>query len=75
MYGPQWGKCDGKNSAFYDEFNAVVRAKDGKRFIMGDFSGHVGSSTDGCVGVHGGNKWGERKRNGKGFLNLLTVLI
>ena len=36
---------------------------------MVDFNGRVESSTNGCVGVHGGNGWRERNRDGDRLLD------
>ena len=51
MYGLQCGRSDKGKSAFYDELNAVVGAKNEKCFVVGNFNKHVGSLTDGYVGV------------------------
>ena len=53
----------------------MVRVKYEKCIIVWNFNEHVGSSTNGYVGVHGDNGRGKEVEMGKGFFNLLTVWI
>ena len=36
--------------------------------ILGDFNGHVGRSANGYEGVHGGQGWGDRNKEGEKIL-------
>ena len=45
----------------YDELNAVISVNNGKCIIVEGFNGHVGSSADGYVGVHGDKGRGKGK--------------
>ena len=70
VYGPQRGK-----SNFYDELNAAVRVLDGKCVVMADFNGHVESSTNCYVRIHGVNGWKERNQHSKRLLKFAKSLL
>ena len=42
--------------------------------MLGDFNGHVGRSSVGYDGIHGGFGWGERNRDGERILEFADSL-
>ena len=49
---PQSGRNE--EEKIYDNLTAEVQSRKGKCFVLGDFNGHVGSTTYGHDGVYGG---------------------
>ncbi len=74
-YAPQSGLDDTVKVAFYDELHDVV-AKVGESEMLvqcGDFNGHIGHSSDGYDGIHGGFGYGQRNEGGDRLLEFAVA--
>jgi hypothetical protein len=81
VYAPQVGRSMEEKEEFYIELGQVLLDVDEKEMVMlgGDLNGHVGESTDGFEGVHGGKGFGNRNEEGEMLLEFalahnLTVM-
>ena len=70
IYAPQAGLDTVIKDAFYDELHcSIVKIGESENlFLCGDFNGHIGNSSAGYDGVHGGFGIGERNVEGEGIL-------
>ena len=57
VYAPQVGLEDDEKDSFYDALRATVAKVDDKKIVIiaGDLNGHVGRSSEGYEGIHGGS--------------------
>ena len=69
-YGPQSGRDSDDKEKFYDELAEEWEVSKENELVLGlgDFNGHVGKSSQGFEGVHGGNGIGERNAEGRMLL-------
>ena len=74
VYAPQSGRSEEENEKFYEDLTAEVQSRHGICFVLGDFNGHVGRSSLGYDGIHGGFGWGERNRDGEKILEFADSL-
>jgi len=70
-YASQIGLDESVKRQFWEELNALVCSVPiGEKLLLGgDLNGHVGSSSIGFEGVHGGFGYGSRNHEGEGVLN------
>ena len=54
VYAPQSGRSEEEKEKFYEDLTAEVQSRHGICFVFGDFNGHVGRSSLGYDGIHGG---------------------
>ncbi|KAE8660533.1 hypothetical protein F3Y22_tig00116951pilonHSYRG00347 [Hibiscus syriacus] len=75
VYAPYVGLGEGEKRCFWDQLDDVLRSipEDQRVFIGGDFNGHIGSTTDGYDGVHGGFGYGSRNDEGRTLLEFATA--
>jgi len=71
IYAPQTGLLETDKDKFYDELLTYVAGISASEitFVCGDFNGHIGNSTDGYDGIHGGNGFGKRNSEGERILD------
>ena len=74
VYAPQSGWSEEEKEKFYEDLTAEVQSRHGISFVLGDFNGHVGRSSLGYDGLHGGFGWGERNRDGERILEFADSL-
>ena len=74
VYAPQSGRSEEEKEKFYEDLTAKVQSRHGICFVLGDFNGHVGRSSLGYIGIHGGFGWGERNRDGERILEFADSL-
>ncbi|GKB06784.1 retrovirus-related pol polyprotein LINE-1, partial [Tanacetum coccineum] len=74
-YAPQVGLSDAIKKKFWDALDEIVREcpTDQHLFIGGDLNGHIGTTTDGYTGVHGGFGFGARNEEGRAILEFATA--
>ncbi|MFS8010505.1 putative SWR1-complex protein 5/Craniofacial development protein [Helianthus anomalus] len=74
-YAPQVGLGDQEKREFWDCLDLVVRAipREEKKFIGGDFNGHIGKDNDGFELVHGGFGFGGRNEPGRDLLDFAAA--
>ena len=58
----------------YENLTAEVQSRHGICFVLGDFNGHVGRSSLGYDGIHGGFGWGECNGEGERILEFADSL-
>ncbi|GKC15484.1 retrovirus-related pol polyprotein LINE-1 [Tanacetum coccineum] len=65
-YAPQVGLSEEEKKAFWDSLDEVVRESptDQRLILGGDLNGHIGATTEGYSGVHGGFGYGVRNEEG-----------
>ncbi|GJW49720.1 retrovirus-related pol polyprotein LINE-1 [Tanacetum coccineum] len=65
-YAPQVGLSEEEKKAFWDSLDEVVResSTDQRLILEGDLNGHIGATTEGYSGVHGGFGYGVRNEEG-----------
>ena len=70
VYAPQSGLDDSLKDLFYDNLLAVVSKLGEKEIVLvsGDLNRHVGTSSSGYEGVHGGFGYGTRNPEGERIL-------
>ena len=70
VYAPQCGLSEEVKDEFYDRLIAAVSKVGDKEVlaVAGDLNGHVGKTSGGFEGVHGGNGYGDRNREGERIL-------
>lgn len=70
-YAPQVGLCESIKKQFWEDLEEILRgvSNNEKLFIGGDLNGHVGTTSGGFEGVHGGYGYGERNQEGENILN------
>ncbi|KAE8722033.1 Phosphoenolpyruvate/phosphate translocator 2 isoform 2 [Hibiscus syriacus] len=75
VYAPHVGLGEGEKRCFWDQLDDVLRSipEDQRVFIGGDFNGHIGSTTDGYDGDHGGFGYGSRNDEGRTLLEFATA--
>ena len=56
VYAPQSGRSEEEKEKFYEveDLTAEVQSRHGICFVLGDFNAHVGRSSLGYDGIHGG---------------------
>ena len=76
VYAPQSGRSEEEKEKFYkvEDLTAEVQSRHGICFVSGDFNAHVGRSSLGYDGIHGGFGWGERNRDGERILEFADSL-
>ena len=74
VYVPQSGRSEEEKEKFYKDLTAEVQSRHGICFVLGDFNGHVGRSSVGYDGIHGGFGRGERNRDGERILEFAYSL-
>ena len=76
VYAPQSGRSEEEKEKFYEveDLTAEVQSRHGVCFVLGDFNAHVGRSSLGYDGIHGGFGWGERNRDGERILEFADSL-
>ena len=75
VYTPQCGLSEEEKDQFYDELIAVTSKFGDNELVIvgGDFNGHVGKSSEGYEGVHGGFGFGSRNKEGERLLEFGTA--
>ena len=75
VYTPQCGLSEEEKDKFYDELMAVTSKFGDNELVIvgGDFNGHVGKSSEGYEGVHGGFGFGSRNKEGERLLEFGTA--
>ena len=75
IYVPQVGLSDDLKIAFYDSLISTVSkiANSEIMFLCGDFNGHIGSSSSGFEGIHGGYGIGETNSEGCRLLDFAVA--
>ena len=70
VYAPQSGRSEKEKEKFYEDLTAEVPvlSRHGICFVLEDFYGHVGRSSLGYDGIHGGFGWSERNKDGERVL-------
>ncbi|GKB39878.1 putative ribonuclease H-like domain-containing protein [Tanacetum coccineum] len=65
-YAPQVGLSEEEKKAFWDSLDEVLRESptDQRLILGGDLNGHIGATTKGYSGVHGGFGYGVRNEEG-----------
>ena len=60
VYAPQANLEPVEKDSFYDALRATVAKVDDKKLVIiaGDLNGHVGRSSEGYEGIHGGRGYG-----------------
>ena len=74
VYAPQSGRSEEEKEKFYEDLTAEVQSRHGICFVLEDFNGHVGRSSLGYDGIHGGFGWGKRNRDGERILEFADSL-
>ena len=74
VYASQSGRSEEDKEKFYEDLTAEVQSRHGISFVLGDFNGHIGRSSLGYDGIHGGFGWGERNSDGKRILEFADSL-
>ena len=71
IYAPQTGLLETDKDKFYDELLTYVAGINTSEitFVCGDFNGHIGDTTDGYDGIHGGTGFGKRNSEGERILD------
>ena len=54
VHAPQSGRSEEEQEKFYEDLTAEVQSRHGIGFVLGVFNGHVGRSSLGYDGIHGG---------------------
>ncbi|GKC07436.1 craniofacial development protein 2, partial [Tanacetum coccineum] len=74
-YAPQVGLSEEEKKAFWDSLDEVVRESptDQRLILGGDLNGHIGATTEGYSGVHGGFGYGVRNEEGRSILDFATA--
>ena len=73
VYAPQSGRSEEEKENFYEDLTAEVQSRHGICFVL-DFNEHVGRSSLGYDGIHGGFGWGEHNRDGERILEFADSL-
>ena len=75
VYTPQYGLSDEEKAKFYDQLIAVTSKFGDNELVIvgGNFNGHVGKSSEGYEGVHGGFGFGSRNKEGERLLEFGTA--
>ena len=75
VYTPQCGLSEEEKDKFYDELIAVTSKFGDNELVIvgGDFNGHVGKSSEGYEGVHGGFGFGSRNKEVERLLEFGTA--
>ncbi|GKD61813.1 craniofacial development protein 2, partial [Tanacetum coccineum] len=70
-YAPQVGLSELEKKTFWDSLDKVVREfpTDQRLIVGGDLNGHIGATTEGYAGVHGGFGYGVRNEEGRALLD------
>ena len=70
VYAPQANLKSEEKDSFYDALRATVAKVDDKKLVIiaGDLNGHVGRSSEGYEGIHGGRGYGTRNKEGDRIL-------
>ena len=70
VYAPQVNLKDPEKDSFYEALMATVAKVDDKKLLIiaGDLNGHVGRSSEGYEGIHGGRGYGNRNKEGDRIL-------
>ena len=70
VYTPQCVLSDEEKDKFYDELIVLTSKFEDNELVIvgGDFNGHVGKSSEGYEGVHGGFGFGSRNKEGERLL-------
>ena len=74
VYAPQSGRSEEEKEKFHEDLTAEVQSRHGICFVLVDFDGHVGRSSLGYDGIHGGFGRGERNRDGERILEFADSL-
>nr|GEU66528.1 retrovirus-related Pol polyprotein LINE-1 [Tanacetum cinerariifolium] len=74
-YAPQVGLSEVKKTTFWDYLDKVMReCLTSQRLILGgDLNGHIGATTEGYAGVHGGFGYEARNEEGRAILDFATA--
>ena len=74
-YAPQTGLPTEEKDAFYDQVMSLVSAVPDEEMLLlaGDFNGHVGASSLGFDGVHGGRGFGNQNPDGVRLLDFCVA--
>jgi len=69
VYAPQAGREEDKEKFWAKLMREIDRIpKDERILLAGDLNGHVGSTSSGYEGMHGGFGFGERNEEGERIL-------
>ncbi|GJZ07067.1 retrovirus-related pol polyprotein LINE-1, partial [Tanacetum coccineum] len=70
-YAPQVGLSKVEKKTFWDSLDKVVREfpTDQRLIVGGDLNGHIGATTEGYAGLHGGFGYGVRNEEGRAILD------
>ena len=74
VYEPQSGRSEEEKDKFFEDLTAEVQSRHGICFVLGDFNGHVGRSSLGYDGIHGGFGWDERNKDGERIIEFADNL-
>nr|GEW98064.1 hypothetical protein [Tanacetum cinerariifolium] len=68
-YAPQVGLREEEKKAFWDSLDEVVRETptDQRLMLGGDLNGHIGATTEGYLGAHGGFGYEVRNEEGEAY--------
>jgi hypothetical protein len=70
VYAPQIGLNESVKMQFWEELDALISSVPiSEKLFIGDLNEHVGSTTVGFDGVHGGFGYWSRNQEGEGILN------
>ncbi|GJT06547.1 craniofacial development protein 2 [Tanacetum coccineum] len=74
-YAPQVGLSEVEKKTFWDSLDKVVGEfpTDQRLILGGDLNGHIGATTEGYAGVHGGFGYGVRNEEGRVILDFATA--
>ncbi|GJW69836.1 craniofacial development protein 2 [Tanacetum coccineum] len=74
-YAPQAGLSEEEKKAFLDSLDEVVRESptDQRLILGGDLNGHIGATTEGYSGLHGGFGYGVRNEECRSILDFATA--
>ena len=77
VYMPQCALSEEEKDKFYDELIAVASKFGDNELVIvgGNFNGHVGKSSEGYEGMHGGLGFGSRNKEGERLLKFGTATV
>lgn len=75
-YAPQSGRPDSDKEEFWLSMLQLLSGikEEESVFVGGDLNGHVGREADGFEGVHGGNGFGKRNKEGEMLLEFAVAM-
>ena len=71
VYESQSGRSEKDKDKFY--LSAEKQSKDGNS-LLENFNGFIGSSIDGCEGIHGRQEWGNQNKDGERLVEFARQL-